>query len=737
MSAENNYIFKSISDRSLQIISDFNKRKKNTFLMPTKFISSEAGEVGYLLNEYFNWNRNKKNRVNYRTFFANSRFEAMQVAIKIARHNAFNRQIDTKKILLLDENEETKYFINPACNEEKYSLIQGIEIIKTIEKSIALVKQTKYLAVLIRNTQNISIESLINFLDECQKKQMIIILEHSNSNINSFLSTLCLLPKLPDIIVIGETLTDNEMPIGSISMSEEIHKPWASLQTCMMHSSTYAANNLVLEKAKEVILRFQPLLNDEIKNRCSKIRLSKKYRLKAFSKYINPGLVQLYKLSHLDVYPIEAHGSKLLIDNNKKKKIEIIDCVAGGGACIRGHTPEDIVAEVINTHDKDRDYWQELANTFKSLTTLEHAFPTVSGATAVDIGVTMALLADRKKRKILTFSGNYAGKNLLSLNMVSDEMLRVPFYPLYDSVIYINPFDFDAEKKLTLSLTSGEIALVWFEVVQGETAKEIPENLLRIINKYRSLYKYAIGIDEVFMGSFRCGRKFTYESKNIYPDIITLSKSLSDGTFPMGITLVSNDIFKSASEINQEAVLYYSNLYKNQFGAHIALSCVNKTLLSNEFEKHVGNVIKLLNQGFDEMIKKSELISRVDRSGLFFKLNYNVCNKITEMFNGYGALLFNFFVCERCLKEGNFIFFNECSPALNISENEAELFIQNLSKTFSKSLNNFYLGYTLFLLKISLFLFMEVTKHYIKNLSSLGRNISKRVAMLAKEFRLF
>ena len=83
-----NGLFISASKITLDLIADLNKKQSYTFLIPTRFISSECGQAAYLLNEYFNQGRNVKDRICYRTFFCNSRFEAVQGSLKIARHKA-------------------------------------------------------------------------------------------------------------------------------------------------------------------------------------------------------------------------------------------------------------------------------------------------------------------------------------------------------------------------------------------------------------------------------------------------------------------------------------------------------------------------------------------------------------------------------------------------------------------------------------------------------------------------
>ena len=67
--------------------------------------------------------------------------------------------------------------------------------------------------------------------------------------------------------------------------------------------------------------------------------------------------------------------------------------------------------------------------------------------------------------------------------------------------------------------------------------------------------------DEVLTGFGRCGSLFAFQKANIIPDLISISKGLTGGFLPMGITLAKEKIFKLLSAI----------LLKKLFGMVIAL----------------------------------------------------------------------------------------------------------------------------------------------------------------------
>lgn len=668
-------IFSAASEETLELIKTLNIAQQHTFLIPTRFISYEIGQVGYLLNEYFNWKREEGQKQVYRSFFANSRFEALQGAIKIARqHWHKHATTQPRNVVICDPTLEIRHFIDPLDRGEKEALIPGIKVVATLGELKQRFDQGEYpLAVVVCPTQDSSAAAISDFFLRCQQQKIITIFEDADLDLTFPEPFIHSITPLPDIIVTGESLTDYEIPCGTFSMLEHIHKIWASVWTCFLHTSTYAGNRLVLTKMRENLLHHVPFFesNDEIHKECAKIAQGDTERLNAFAKYINPGLIKFYALMGLEVNPVKAHGSQLTIRTKDQTEKTLLDCVAGGGAVVRGHTPKDLVPEVIAVHDTQTDYWEALQKRFIELTSFSHFFPAISGATAVDIAMSMALLANKDKTQIVTFKDNFAGKTLLSLVATADEMWQEPFFPLYHDVKYIDPFASDAGEQLSTVLTSGRVALVWFEINQGASEREIPHALLEIIATYKQDHGYIVGVDEILMGFFRTGTLFSHTDTPVSPDMITLSKALCDGTFPMGMTLVSAEVYQNALNSNSEAVRYHEKLYVNQLASHIALHCIDK-LLASGIEEHVNQTGEILQQGLLEISQNSPFIQEVVGKGLSYCLYYKPESWLLELF-----------WCYMCLKKADtFLYFNRFAPALTLTEEEATLLVNNLKKVF-------------------------------------------------------
>ena len=100
------HLFRGATKDTIGLLKELNRQEKPTFIVPTKFISVEAAQIGYLLDTIYHTNPSVgKNTDDYKSFFCNSRYEALQGAIKIARHRQWNRM---SRYPLADFSEEPK-----------------------------------------------------------------------------------------------------------------------------------------------------------------------------------------------------------------------------------------------------------------------------------------------------------------------------------------------------------------------------------------------------------------------------------------------------------------------------------------------------------------------------------------------------------------------------------------------------------------------------------------------------
>jgi len=684
-------IYKNITAETIDLIRQMNEGENNTFLIPTRFISQESAQLAFLLDEYYNYNRQATKRKLYRSFFANSLYEAIQGAMKLIRHNGFVKRKEKRDtILIMDTHGKLQFFINPLNEKDgKDFLIPGVMLLSSIEAlQKELDKQQSVLGVILINTEGaLTAENCSDIVKECKGKGIISLLCDTDMTVqkNTILHDM---ESLPDMIVLGEALTHNEIPFAVFSMTVEVHKPWANVQNCLLHSSTYSGNKLSVTRARDILLEVDFLnSNKEIREEYEKIGSNINEVLKNYEKYINPALIRFYEILGYDFICKKAHGSWLTVQDKKGNEKQLLDAVSGGGAAPRGHTPHDIIPNVVLAYQEDINYWDKLKERFKGLLGFDAVFPAVSGATAVENAFILALLASSGKKKILVFKSNYAGKTIISLAGTPTTMLQNPFQPLYRHVVYIDPFSTGAYENVLNELKKGDIAMVWFETIQGGSMGEIPQRIMEIIQEYKEKSGYFIGIDEILMGFYRLGKLTSYSGTCITPDIVTFSKILTDGTFPVGATLTSEKVYCEAMSRNPEIVSFLETLYKNQFGALIAFHSIQKHT-EQPFIEQNRTVNMLFEKGMKEIEQRYNKIMNIAGKAHIYQIHYKSSSFMKSLY-----------FCNLAVHKHNLlIYLDRLSPAVSIPEPDAKELVKRLGKLFSG--NSFILRLKVFLFKM-------------------------------------
>lgn len=697
-------IFRSASDTTLNLLKTFLDEEINTFLIPTGFISPEAGQVGYLLNEYFNQGRSGAHRLPYKTFFVNSRIEALHGAIKIARAKSLMRNRPNRETVIYDASGQLQRTFDPLELGMERALVPGIRFFREMEELERYRSElsTAPAALILWGPLDLSVDRIDDLIGLCRQFRVTSILDESMTDFVRSQPVIQQVSRLPDVVITGETLTDNEIPFAAFSMSERTFLPWNHRVTCFSHISTCGGNRLSLNRVRDRLLSeiFSRDTRHLAAAQCKYIADSDDARLTSFIRFVNPALVEVFRKAGLELNPLKAHGSILTVAGKGRER-EILDCAAGGGLSARGHTPADIVPEVLAVHDRKRDYWQELSGRLSRQTGLAHAFPAVSGSTAVEIAMILAVLANSEKTRIVVFKGNYAGSGLLSLIGTEAENFRKPFFPLYYDVLYIDPFSPRADEILLKELISQKVALVWFEVFQGQGARSIPRDLLDLIGQHREKGGYLVGVDEVLTGIYRLGTFLAAEGRVDRPDIVTLFKGLTDNTFPCGATMVSEDVYRRARRAAPQLVSHMERFYVNQLGAHIALHLLDR-VDTLDLGRHVKKVAAILKEGFAGIAAASPLVTSVDGDGLLYNFNYDYNTRLLRLLGKrsrpVAENLFPLFMCKRIRDKGlTLLYFSKCTPSLALGEEEARLLLKRLEKIMTGRWQRFtlYFGFPL------------------------------------------
>lgn len=193
-----------------------------------------------------------------------------------------------------------------------------------------------------------------------------------------------------------------------------------------------------------------------------------------------------------------------------------------------------------------------------------------NGSTAVEVAIKMALQywsnKGIKKQKLLALENAYHGDTFGAMAVSGRSIFTEAFSDFLFDVSFI-PFPEPDNSTYSLAvlerlLQNGDVAALIVEpLVQGSAGMlmydaDTLEMYFRLCHKYGAL----VIADEVMTGFGRTGPLFACEYIQTAPDIICLSKGLTGGTLPMGITTATREIFDAFAG-DTSRMLYHGHSY--------------------------------------------------------------------------------------------------------------------------------------------------------------------------------
>src|SRR5262249_33253739 len=132
--------------------------------------------------------------------------------------------------------------------------------------------------------------------------------------------------------------------------------------------------------------------------------------------------------------------------------------------------------------DEIQNPGKEVAARLGALTGLEFALPAVSGGTAVENALKIALVAQFPRRHVLALKSGFGGKTLFSLTGTWRATYKEHIDPLYREVTYVDPFAPDAIEQIESVLSKHPVAVVQAELIQGVGGvRQVPEQVIRYL----------------------------------------------------------------------------------------------------------------------------------------------------------------------------------------------------------------------------------------------------------------
>ncbi|MBX9814242.1 MAG: adenosylmethionine--8-amino-7-oxononanoate aminotransferase BioA [Proteobacteria bacterium SG_bin5] len=214
---------------------------------------------------------------------------------------------------------------------------------------------------------------------------------------------------------------------------------------------------------------------------------------------------------------------------------------------------------------------EALAAELAGLAGLPHVFFSDSGSTAVEVALKMALGTARnrgeRRERLVVMAHSYHGDTVGAMSVGARGVFNAPYAPLLFDVATI-PFPapgaeqacFDALAAATRDGRAAAFIVEPLVLGAGGMLMYPPAVLAELHRSCRASGTLFIA-DEVMTGWGRTGTLFACAQAGIVPDLLCLSKGLTNGSLPLAATLARAEIFEAHYSQNRARTFWHSSSY--------------------------------------------------------------------------------------------------------------------------------------------------------------------------------
>ena len=352
-----------------------------------------------------------------------------------------------------------------------------------------------------------------------------------------------------------------------------------------------------------------------------------------------------------------SHGKDTIIFTKNPKK-ELIDAISSWWVTLHGHSNEYIAnaiahqaktLEQVIFADFLHPQAKRLSERLSKLTNLERLFFSDNGSTAVEVALKIAYQSWQNKgetrHQIIAFDGAYHGDTFGAMALGERNIFNENFDNLMFPVkrapwpsTWINDSEVERKEKKALEtlitlLKTPTVAVILEPLVQGAGGMNMvrPEFIKKVSEVVKNRNSLLIA-DEVLTGFGRCGSLFAFQKANIIPDLISISKGLTGGFLPMGITLAKEKIYQSFISDSPKKTFWHGHSFTaNPLGCAAANASLD--LLENKPNKYLCFEEKHFL--YLEKIKKLPFIKNIRVTGTIAAFDIEIGNNY-GYFNNIG-----------------------------------------------------------------------------------------------------
>jgi adenosylmethionine-8-amino-7-oxononanoate aminotransferase len=389
-----------------------------------------------------------------------------------------------------------------------------------------------------------------------------------------------------------------------------------------------------------------------------------------------------------------AKGIHLHTSDGKK----IIDAVSSWWVNLHGHAHPRIAEAIANqasklehvifagfTHEPAIKLSENLLSILPE--NQKKIFFSDNGSTAVEVGLKMSFQywynQGIRKDKIVAIKGAYHGDTFGSMSVAERGLFTKPFSPYLFETSFI---DFPEEgreanvmSQFTQLVDGGDVAAFIFEpLVQAAGGMRMygPAFLDKLISYAQSHGVICIA-DEVFTGFGRTGKNFAADHLETKPDIMALSKGITGGFLPMGVTSCSQKILSAFDSSELARTFFHGHSYTANPLACAAANASFELLMEPSCAESIRKISNM-HIGFAERLRENKHVLKVRTLGTILAIEL-VTNEATAYENSLRSKIYPYFLEKNILLRplGNVIY---VLPPYVIAEQELNFIYHSIEE---------------------------------------------------------
>ena len=279
-----------------------------------------------------------------------------------------------------------------------------------------------------------------------------------------------------------------------------------------------------------------------------------------------------------------------------------------------------------------------------------------NGSTSTEIGIKMALQYHHNKKNdrktLLAFEEGFHGDTLGAMSVSGLSVYNGPFEEFFIDVKRIplpNGENIDGVLKAIEDFheASPLAGFIYEPLVQGAAGMKMykAEHLNPVLEKCKKLGIITVA-DEVMTGFGKTGSFFASDHISVKPDVMCLSKALTAGLVPMGITTCTQKIYDAFYDDDISKGLFHAHTYSaNPIACATAIAAID-LLTSEEIQNNIKQ-IEDWHEQFATELNDHPKVRVTRRQGVIFALELDI-----EM-ERYGDLRYKIY--EFCMNEGVYL----------------------------------------------------------------------------------